>query len=86
MKNNMKKASVNFGKIFYIFSILCRFLSLPKISDYHYLKAIYLFEKREASVVRISVIEQLEEHDILCLPYSYTNDVINVIVTTMTSC
>ena len=38
MKNNIKKAPVKFGKTCCIFSILCRFLSLPQISDYHHLK------------------------------------------------
>ena len=31
------KASVNFMKICCIISILCKFLSLPQISDYHHL-------------------------------------------------
>ena len=38
MKINIKKASVKFWKICCIFNILCRFLSLPQISDYHHLK------------------------------------------------
>ena len=48
----------------------------------------YLFEKTEDSVKIISVcnvIENLAEHGIRCLSCSYTNDVIDVTATTMTS-
>ena len=40
MKNNIKKAPVKFWEdLFVFFSILCRFLFLLEISDYHHLKA-----------------------------------------------
>ena len=44
--------------------------------------------KSEVSVERISVrnaIENLAEHGIHCLPCFYTNDIINVTVTTVAS-
>ena len=37
----MKKTSAEFGKICGIFGILCKFLSLPQISDYHHLKKFF---------------------------------------------
>ena len=44
MKNNTKKAPVKVWKICCIFSILCLFLSLPQISDYHHLKMFQILE------------------------------------------
>ena len=38
MKNNIKKAPVKFWEDLLYFSILCRFLFLLQISDYHHLK------------------------------------------------
>ena len=37
MKNNIKKASEKFWEDLLYFQHLCRFLSLPQISDYHHL-------------------------------------------------
>ena len=38
MKQNIKKAAVKFREDLLYFSILCCFLSLSQISDYHHLK------------------------------------------------
>ena len=52
------------------------------------LRKNFCVRKSEVSVERISVsnvIENLAEHGIHCLPFSSTNDVINVTGTIMTS-
>ena len=43
MKNTIKKAPVQFWKICCSFSILCRFLFLLQVSDYHHLNLTYAF-------------------------------------------
>ena len=45
MKNNIKKTPVKFWEDLLFFSILCRFLFLLQISDYHHLKLNKRFNK-----------------------------------------
>ena len=52
-------------------------------TELHDLRIIICLRKHEITVERISVfnvIEKLMEHDIYCLPYFYTNDVIDLLL------